>query len=103
MDEYTAVLMDADGSASVVGPGAAWLLRLDAGDVRRCVPGEPFSHRTDRVLEVQRGDAMDLATFTGTGTTSLGSRARRHPHLGIVTSQSRRPHPGPPGSVGYRR
>jgi cyanophycinase len=68
VDEYTAVLMDADGSASVVGPGAAWFLRLDANEVRRCVPGEPLTTGPIEVLEVQRGDEVDLTTFTGTGT-----------------------------------
>jgi cyanophycinase len=68
IDEYTAVLMNADGTASVVGPGSAWLVHLSAGDVIRCAPHEPLTTTAIDVLEVHRGDDLNLASFTGTGT-----------------------------------
>jgi cyanophycinase len=67
VDEYTAVLMEADGTARVIGPGAAWLVRVRAADIERCAAGEPLATRSLDVLAVHRGDALDVASFTGDG------------------------------------
>ena len=60
-------LSSPDGHGSVVGPGAAWFVRMGAADIRRCVAGEPLV--TDRldVLAVSRGDTVDLPAWTRTG------------------------------------
>src|SRR4029077_15373507 len=60
VDEATAVLLEADGSARVVGPGAGWFLRMRAGDVVTCVAGQPLETRAIDVVGVHRGDAFDL-------------------------------------------
>jgi cyanophycinase len=67
VDEATALLVEPDGHASVVGPGAAWFVRLGAADIRRCIAKVPLA--TDRldVLAVSRGDAFDLLAWSGTG------------------------------------
>jgi cyanophycinase-like exopeptidase len=67
VDEATAVLLEADGSASVVGPGAGWFFRMRAGDVVTCVVGQPLETRAIDVVGVHRGDAFDLTTWSGTG------------------------------------
>jgi cyanophycinase-like exopeptidase len=67
VDEATAVLLEPDGSASVVGPGSAWFVRMSAGDVLRCEPREPLATGTLGVLAVSRGDTFDVRTWSGTG------------------------------------
>ena len=67
VDEATAVLLEADGSASVVGPGAGWFFRMRAGDVVTCADGQPLETRAIDVVGVHRGDVFDLTTWSGTG------------------------------------
>jgi cyanophycinase len=67
VDEATAVLLEADGSASVVGPGAGWFFRMRAGDLVTCADGQPLETRAVDVVGVHRGDAFDLTTWSGTG------------------------------------
>ncbi len=67
IDEDTAVLVEADGTARVIGQGAAWLVRLRAVDVDRCEAGAPLATRTVDVLSVHPGDDLDLSTFAGDG------------------------------------
>ena len=67
VDEATAVLLEADGTASVVGPGAGWFVRMRAGDIVTCVDGQPLETRAIDVVGVHRGDVFDLTTWSGTG------------------------------------
>ena len=67
VDAATAVLLEADGSATVVGPGAGWFFRMRAGDVETCVAGQPLETRAVDVIGVHRGDVFDLTTWSGTG------------------------------------
>jgi cyanophycinase len=67
VDEATAVLLEADGSASVVGPGAGWFFRMRANDVVTCEAGQALQTRAIEVIGVHRGDAFDLTTWSGTG------------------------------------
>jgi cyanophycinase len=67
VDEATALLVEPDGQASVVGPGAAWFVRMGASDIRRCVAKKPLETNRIDVLAVSRGDTFDLPAWTGTG------------------------------------
>ena len=67
VDEATAVLLEADGTATVVGPGAGWFLRMGAADVIACTDGQPLHTRAIDVIAVHRGDIFDLSTWSGTG------------------------------------
>ena len=67
VDEATAVLLEADGTASVVGPGAGWFMRMRAADVVVCTDGLPLQTRAIDVVGVHRGGAFDLTTWSGTG------------------------------------
>jgi cyanophycinase len=67
IDEDTAVLVEADGTARVIGQGAAWLVRLRDVDVDRCEAGAPLATHAVDVLAVHPGDDLDLSTLTGDG------------------------------------
>ncbi len=66
IDETTAVLVEADGSARVVGEGSAYFMTLDhKPDV--CQPGEPLRVRNVESYRVKAGPKalFDLKTWTG--------------------------------------
>lgn len=67
IDERTAVLLSPDGTASVVGEGAAWLLRMRVADVRACVAGRPLETLPIDAVAVPGGASFDLASWTGAG------------------------------------
>lgn len=67
VDEATAVLLEADGTASVVGPGAGWFFRMRDADVVTCTDGQPLETRAIDVVGVYRGDTFDLASWSGSG------------------------------------
>ncbi|MEP6758621.1 MAG: cyanophycinase [Actinomycetota bacterium] len=67
VDEATAVLLEADGTASVVGPGAGWFFRMRDADVVTCTDGQPLETRAIDVVGVHRGDTFDLASWSGSG------------------------------------
>jgi len=67
VDEATAVLLEADGTASVVGPGAGWFFRMRDTDVITCADGTPLATGAIDVVAVHRGDVFDLTTWLGTG------------------------------------
>ena len=67
VDEATAVLLEADGGATVVGPGAGWFFRMRTPDVVVCADGVPLETRAIDVVGVHRGDTFDLSTWSGTG------------------------------------
>jgi cyanophycinase len=65
IDEDTAVLLDPDGMASVIGQGTATFSRMTADDVLTCVPGEPLSTGPVDVSVVPRGGSFDVGTWMG--------------------------------------
>ena len=67
VDEATAVLIEPDGTASVVGPGAGWFLRMRAADVRTCEPGVPLETSAIGVIVVARGETFDVSAWSGSG------------------------------------
>jgi len=67
VDAATAVLLEPDGTASVVGPGAGWFLRMRPLDVRTCEPGVPLETGAITATAVGRGDTFDVGTWSGSG------------------------------------
>jgi cyanophycinase len=64
IDENTAVLVDRDGTASVIGRGEAWLFAVPgAPDV--CQPKTPLTYRDLTVWRAERGETFDIATWAG--------------------------------------
>ena len=67
VDERTAVLMEPDGPARVVGEAAAFFVQAP-GRPERCQAGSPLGYQDVSVQEVPSGGSFNLATWTGTGT-----------------------------------
>jgi cyanophycinase len=65
IDESTAVLLDADGTASVIGAGNASFIRMRPGDVITCASGEPVSTGRVRVDVVRHGNGFDTNSWSG--------------------------------------
>jgi cyanophycinase len=66
VDETSAVLVEADGHARVVGKNSAYFMTLDhRPDV--CVDGKPLTLRHVNVLKLRAGDTFELKTWTATG------------------------------------
>ena len=83
IDRATAVLVEADGSASVVGQGPAYFLQTTAR-AAVCRPGVPLTLAGVETYRAAAGATFDLRSWTGTGGT---------PYLlsvasGVVTSSS---------------
>ncbi len=70
IDEKSAVLVEADGKATVVGTGkGAYFLRPTRHpDV--CKSGQPLSFRNISVYRIPAGERFDLASWTSNGGTS---------------------------------
>ena len=70
IDEKSAVLVEADGKAAVVGAGkGAYFLRpTQAPEV--CEKGVPFTFRNISVYRVKTGGHFDLTSWTGDGGTA---------------------------------
>lgn len=67
IDEKTAVLMDADGAASVTGSGAAYFLRTP-GPPEECSPKKPLTYKNISVYRLQAGPGrFHVKSWTGTG------------------------------------
>jgi cyanophycinase len=65
VDEDTAVLLEPDGTANVIGRGTASFSRMTADDVITCSDGAPLSTGPVDVNVVPRGRSFDVATWTG--------------------------------------
>jgi len=63
VDEATALLVDADGSATVVGEGSVYVLR-SAGIPQVCAADEPLSYAELELVRLQAGDAIALPAGT---------------------------------------
>lgn len=70
IDEKSAVLVEADGKATVVGTGkGAYFLRpTQAPEI--CEKGEPLTFRGVNVYKVRAGGHFDLTSWTGDGGTA---------------------------------
>jgi len=63
VDEATALLVDADGSATVVGEGSVYVLR-SAGIPQVCAADEPLCYAELELVRLQAGDAIALPAGT---------------------------------------
>lgn len=72
IDETTAVLVDADGKATVAGKNAAYFMTLSHRP-ERCAPGKPLTVRDLDVYKLPAGPAsrFDLKSWTGTNGSSF--------------------------------
>ena len=70
VDETTAVLVEADGRARVVGKNSVYFMTLDHRP-EVCANGKPLTMRHVKVLKLSTGDQFDLKTWTATGGTTL--------------------------------
>ncbi|MFL5738401.1 MAG: cyanophycinase [Actinomycetota bacterium] len=71
IDAATAVLLDTDGIASVIGEGNATFIRMRPADVVTCAPGEPVSTRVVRVDVIGDGGTFDTASWSGDANPPL--------------------------------
>jgi cyanophycinase len=67
VDEHTAVLLEPDGRAKVVGTGSAYFLRASE-KASVCRPGTPLTFHGVRVIKLQGGATFDTVTWGGEGT-----------------------------------
>lgn len=66
IDEATAMLVEANGSATRVGSGAAYFLRSN-GPAQTCVSGTPLTYQNLAVYKVSGAATFNFATWTGSG------------------------------------
>ena len=69
VDEETAVLVEADGSATLVGNGAAYFLRTP-GPPEVCQPGTRLTFNNVAVYRLDAGATFNFNTWKGSGGTS---------------------------------
>lgn len=65
IDEGTALLVEPDGTATVTGAGAAWLLRMTNEDVVSCRFTEPLGTRPIDAIAARAGASFDRSTWSG--------------------------------------
>jgi cyanophycinase-like exopeptidase len=70
VDETTAVLVETDGRAKVVGKNSAYFMTLDHRP-ELCTEGRPLTVLHIRVIKLSAGDNFDLKTWTATGGTAF--------------------------------
>lgn len=68
IDRETAVLMEPNGTATIVGPKTAYFMEA-TGAPQRCEPGQPLTFFPVSVYTVTNTSTFNLATWTGTGGT----------------------------------
>ena len=69
IDEATAILVEANGSSTRVGSGAAYFV-TSAGVPLTCVAGSPLTYTGLAVYKVSGAATFNFATWTGSGGTS---------------------------------
>jgi cyanophycinase len=69
IDEKTAVLVEGDGRASVVGSSAAYFLSVNAMPIV-CRAGRPLTFHNISVYRLRAGSQFDLSKWTGSGGDS---------------------------------
>jgi cyanophycinase len=70
VDETTAVLVEADGHAKVVGKNLAYFMTLDHRP-ELCTAGKPLTVLHIKVIKLSAGDNFDLKTWSATGGTAF--------------------------------
>jgi cyanophycinase len=70
LDETTAVLVEADGRARVIGKNSAYFMTLDHRP-EVCVDGKALTLRHVKVLKLSAGDTFDLSAWAATGGSSF--------------------------------
>nr|MBA3915522.1 cyanophycinase [Terriglobales bacterium] len=65
VDEKSAVLMDSDGAAKVVGPGRGAYFMEVTEPPQKCQPDVALTFRGISVHHVRRGDKFDIAAWSG--------------------------------------
>ncbi|NQW04683.1 MAG: cyanophycinase [Acidobacteria bacterium] len=75
IDRETAVLVESDGTATVVGPKTAYFME-SARPPQRCEPGAALSYFPIAVYKVSRGSTFNFKTWTGTGGAALTAAVR---------------------------
>ena len=77
IDERSAVLVEANGKASVVGTGkGAYFMRLTQSP-EVCENGVPLTLRNVSVYRVKAGGHFDLVSWTGNGGTAYSLSVER--------------------------
>jgi len=66
IDEETAVVVEADGSASILGNGAAYFLQTP-GTPEVCLPKTDLTYRNVSVYRISGSATFNFATWTGNG------------------------------------
>jgi len=69
IDRATAVLVEPDGAATIVGPNTAYFMEATTPP-QRCEPGTPLTYHPIAVYTVTSASTFNLATWTGTGGTA---------------------------------
>lgn len=67
VDEHTAVLLEQDGRATVVGTGAAYFLSA-SHKAQVCQPDTPLTFSGISAMKLKAGNTFDTATWKGNGT-----------------------------------
>jgi len=70
IDEETAVLLEPNGVATIVGSGAAWFFRMARDDVVSCRRGEPLTTDPIEAIAVRTGETFDQLSWAGNGDRS---------------------------------
>jgi cyanophycinase len=83
IDEQTALTMEPDGVASVVGTGSVYFLTTPHGDPQACVPKTDLTYQNISVYRVSGPNArFDFNSWLGTGGTSYTLNV----DAGVITS-----------------
>lgn len=69
VDEVTALVVEADGTATRLGSGNVYFLETP-GAPEVCQPGQPLTFLNVSVYRLSDGGSFDLATWTGQGGTA---------------------------------
>ncbi len=81
IDEQTAIAVDTDGTATVLGFGAAYFIQTP-GVPETCQPKTPLTYLNLAVYRVDASGAFDFVNWTGTGGTAYTISAEN----GVLTS-----------------
>ena len=81
IDEMTALAVEANGTVTVLGTGAAYFMRTP-GAPEVCLPRTPLTYHNLSVYRVSGSATFDLNTWTGSGGTAYTITAE----AGVLTS-----------------
>jgi cyanophycinase len=81
VDEETALVVDAGGEATVMGPGAVYFEQAP-GAPEVCAPETPLTYRNVAIYRVKAGGSYHLPSWSGSGGTAYAVSAES----GVLTS-----------------